>query len=177
MDLNEAVKERRSIRKFRRDPVPEDVIDRLIESACLAPSASNLQAWRFIVVNEPALVRKVDLFCPGLSGEPPVIIVIASDLAEVERRGSENSLRYGCMMDASMAAENLMLAAVSYGLGTCAIKSYNDAAVRKILQLPETIRIELLVSLGVPEATPKTPPRKPLEQVRTYNRWKERETE
>ena len=86
----------------------------LIKAAALAPTASNLQAWRFFVADDPELVRDIDSFSPGLSGKPPVIIAIASDLAEAERRGSKNSLVYGLMMDAAMAAaEKIALGAQS----------------------------------------------------------------
>ena len=77
-------------------------------------------------MTEPDLVAKVDMFSPGLSGHPPVILVICSDM-EYALSHSRNAEIYGCMMDASMAAENIMLAALEEGLGTCAIKSYTDA--------------------------------------------------
>lgn len=175
MELTEVIEKRRSIRKFLDKPVPREILEELIRAAALAPTASNLQAWRFFAVDDPKLVRDIDSFSPGLSGKPPVIIAIASDLAEVERRGSRNSLAYGLMMDASMAAENLMLKAADLGLGTCAIKSYNDKAVHKLLCLPDTMRLELLVSLGWPEGEPRTPKRKPLEDVLFWNAYEEPE--
>ena len=175
MELTEVIKKRRSIRKFSDKPVSRELLTELIEAAALAPTASNLQAWRFFVADDPTLVREIDSFSPGLSGHPPVIIAIASDLAEVERRGSKNSLVYGLMMDASMAAENLMLKAADLGLGTCAIKSYNDKAVHKLLNLPDTMRLEILISLGWAEGEPRTPRRKPMEDVLFWNAWEEPE--
>ena len=171
MQLTEVIEKRRSIRKFSDKPVSRGILEELIKAAALAPTASNLQAWRFFVADDPKLVRDIDSFSPGLSGKPPVIIAIASDLAEVERRGSKNSLAYGLMMDASMAAENLMLKAADLGLGTCAIKSYNDKAVHKLLNLPDTMRLEILISLGWPEGEPRTPKRKPMEEVLFWNAW------
>ena len=171
MQLTEVIEKRRSIRKFSDKPVSRGILEELIKAAALAPTASNLQAWRFFVADDPKLVRDIDSFSPGLSGKPPVIIAIASDLAEVERRGSKNSLVYGLMMDASMAAENLMLKAADLGLGTCAIKSYNDKAVHKLLNLPDTMRLEILISLGWPAGEPRTPKRKPMEEVLFWNAW------
>lgn len=161
METIQALTARRSIRKFADRPVDRETLEQLVQAACAAPTASNLQAWRFVMVTDADLVRKVDLVSPGLSGHPPVILVICSDLEEVARRGSAHSLEYGCMMDAAMAAENLMLRAVDLGLGTCAIKSYNEAAVRKVLRLPDTARIELLVTIGYPEGEPRCPPASP----------------
>lgn len=173
MEMIQALAERRSVRKFAERPVDRETLEDLVEAACAAPSASNLQSWRFVMVTDADLVRKVDLVSPGLSGHPPVILVICSDLEEVARRGSAHSLEYGCMMDAAMAAENLMLRAVELGLGTCAIKSYNEAAVRKVLRLPETARIELLVTIGYPQGQPRCPARKPIQDVLFWNGWKE----
>ena len=175
MQLTEVIEKRRSIRKFSDKPVSRGILEELIKAAALAPTASNLQAWRFFVADDPKLVRDIDSFSPGLSGKPPVIIAIASDLAEVERRGSKNSLVYGLMMDAAMAAENLMLKATDLGLGTCAIKSYNDKAVHKLLKLPDTMRLEILISVGWSAAEPREPKRKNMEDVLFWNTWEEPE--
>lgn len=175
MELTKVIEKRRSIRKFSDKPVSREILTELIREAALAPTASNLQAWRFFVADDPELVRDIDSFSPGLSGKPPVIIAIASDLAEAERRGSKNSLVYGLMMDAAMAAENLMLKATDLGLGTCAIKSYNDKAVHKLLKLPDTMRLEILISVGWPAAEPREPKRKAMEDVLFWNTWEEPE--
>lgn len=173
MELSQAIENRRSIRRFRQDPVDEDRLCALVHAAALAPSGGNLQAWRFVLVTDPQLVRKVDMFSPGLSGKPPVIIVICSDLKEIEQRGGEKSKESVCLIDASMAAQNMMLKAVELGLGTCAIKSYNDGAVRRLLKLPDTIRIEMLISVGYPDGTARMPKRKQPHEVIRYNRWED----
>ena len=118
MEILKAIEQRHSIRSFQEKKVPKEVLIKLADAAQRAPSASNLQAWKFLFVTEDALREKVDFFSPGLSGKPPVILVICSDMEKALKKGGENSKIYGCMMDASMAAENLMLAALEYGLGT-----------------------------------------------------------
>lgn len=178
MEFNEVLMNRRSIRKFKEQPIERDILLRLVEKASMAPSASNLQAWRFCIIDDPVLVRKVDMFSPGLSGKPPVIIAVCSDYAYAEQKTSGSNYKvYGCIMDASMAAENLMLAAVEEGLGTCAIKSYNDAAVRKLLKLPEHMHLEILISVGYPDADPKMPKRKGTDEVVFFNTWEEKVNE
>lgn len=173
MELSDAIRRRRSIRKFAPQPVPDALLMELIQAGAVAPSASNLQAWQFVLINKPELVRKVDLFSPGLSGNPPTIIAICSDMNYAGEHGSPNSEIYGCIMDASMAAENIMLKAMDLGLGTCAIKSYNAAAVAKILKLPEYFRMELLISVGYPEGDIKPRRLRPLEEVVHWNDWGE----
>jgi len=175
MEFNEVLMRRRSIRKFTEKPVERELLLELVEKASMAPSASNLQAWRFCIIDDPELVRKVDMFSPGLSGKPPVIIAICSDYAYAESKTSGSNYKvYGCIMDASMAAENLMLAAADAGLGTCAIKSYNDAAVRKLLKLPETMHLEILITVGYPENEPNCPKRKGLDEIAFFNTWEEK---
>lgn len=170
MEFSDVIQKRRSIRKFDSRSISRDTIKELIRAAQMAPTASNLQAWRFIVADDLTIVKQVCMFSPGISGHPPVVIAVASDLREVKERGSENSIRYGCMMDAAMAAENLMLAATDRGLGTCAIKSYNPTAVKKLLEIPDYFRIELLVTLGFSEGEVVPPRRKPLDKVLFWNR-------
>lgn len=173
MELSDAIKQRRSIRRFSKRPVPDALLLELVHAGAVAPSASNLQAWQFVVINEPELVRKVNLFSPGLSGKPPVIIAICSDMNYASIHGSTNSEVYGCMMDASMAAENIMLKALEFGLGTCAIKSYNVAAVSKLLNLPNRFRMELLISVGYPEGDLKPRRLRPMEEILHWNTWEE----
>jgi nitroreductase len=173
MEFSDVLKKRKSIRSFTGEKVPDDMLRELVEAGCLAPSASNLEAWRFFVATDPALVHKIDVFSPGLSGNPPAIIAIASDMKEVEKRGSENSIKYGCLMDAAMAAENIMLKATDLGLGTCAIKSYNDAAVRKILNLPEWMRLEILITFGFPCGNARSPEHRSADKVMIFNTWEE----
>lgn len=173
MELSHAILQRRSIRRFSAQPVPEEFLLQLVRAGAVAPSASNLQAWQFFLLTDPELVRKVDLFSPGLSGKPPVIIAICSDMNYVLEHGSTNSEVYGCVMDASMAAENIMLKALELGLGTCAIKSYNASAVGKLLNLPVHYRMELLISVGYPDETPKPRRLRPLEEILHRNAWEE----
>ena len=172
-DLLTLMKSRRSCRHFLDKAVPCKLLETLIEAGRFAPSASNVQAWKFCLITDPDLVRKVDLFSPGLSGKPPVILAICSDREYAGKRGGVAASEILATIDASMAAENIMLEAVSLGLGTCAIKSFNNAAVRKLLKLPPQIEIELLLSIGYPDADPHIPLRKPLEEILFYNKWKE----
>lgn len=173
MNVSEAVSHRRSVRSFDTRPVPEELLLQLVKAGSMAPSASNLQAWQFFLLTDPSLVQKVDMFSPGLSGRPPVILAICSDMEYASIHGSPNSEVYGCIMDAAMAAENIMLLAAELDLGTCAIKSYNEAAVRKILKLPPHYRMELLISVGYPEGTPRPRRLRPMDEILHFNAWEE----
>ena len=91
MEILKAIEQRHSIRSFQEKKVPKEVLIKLADAAQRAPSASNLQAWKFLFVTEDALREKVDFFSPGLSGKPPVILVICSDMEKALKKGGENS--------------------------------------------------------------------------------------
>ena len=171
----ENMKDRRSVRKFTADPVEREVLEQLVEAGTWAPSACNVQAWKFSIVDDPALVQKIDMFSPGMSGNPPALIVVLSDREYALERGGQRVADEFVILDCAYASQNIMLAAAELGLGTCAIKSYNDAAVRKLLQLPENIVIELIITVGHPdpEKELRMPKRKPVSEVAFYNAWSE----
>jgi nitroreductase len=159
MELFRAIMERRSIRSFKPDPVPEEVLRKLVEAGIWAPTGGNAQTWRFVIVTDPANIRRIKMLSPGLSGNPPAVIAICQDLAEAERRGDSLGRDVLTVMDSALAAQNIMLAACAEGLGTCAIRSFHPGGVQKLLHLPEHIAPQLLISVGVPEVTPRAPTR------------------
>ncbi len=159
MEVLKAIQERRSIRAFGPDPVPEELLRKLVEAGIWAPSGGNAQTWRFIVVTDPVGVRQVTMLSPGLSGDPPAIIAVCQDLAEAERKGSTQARDILTLMDSAMAAQNIMLAAHAEGLGTCAICSFHQAGIQKLLDLPPHIVPQILVSVGWPQHIPPPPRR------------------
>ena len=160
LDVWEAIQGRRSIRSFRSDPVPEDLIRKLIlEAGIWAPTGGNAQTWRFVVVTDHDLIRKVRMVAPGILGDPPVVIVICQDLDEAERKGSKLGRDALSLMDTALAAQNIMLTAYEQGLGTCLVASFHPGAVQKILRLPSSIVPQLLMSLGYPNIKTQAPKR------------------
>lgn len=169
--LDRSLYARRSIRNFTGEPVERETVRELLGLAVLAPSASNLQPWRFVVVDDSATVQKIRAFSPGIGGQPPCLLLFCLD-AGLLPKGEDGVPDRSCgVLDLAMAAENLMLAAADRGLGTCVIKSFHPKLVRRILALPEQILPEFLVTLGHPDQAPGMPRRRPLDQVVTYNTW------
>ena len=160
MDVWEAIQGRRSIRSYKPDPVPEDLIKKLIlEAGIWAPTGSNAQTWRFVAVTDPKLIRKMKMLAPGILGSPPVVIAVCQDLAESEKMVSKLGVEVVCLMDTAVAAQNILLAAYDKGLGTCLIASFHPGAVQEVLHLPPRIVPQLLISRGYPQANPKPPKR------------------
>ncbi len=160
MDLFEAIKGRRSIRRFEDRPVPREVLEQLIEAGIWAPSGGNWQTWRFVVLTEKVMLKKIKMVSPGLLGDPPALIAICQDIKEAEKRGGRIAVETVSQMDTAMCAQNIMLAAYALDLGTCAIASFHKEAVHRLLHLPEQIVPQLLVSVGYPKGAPNPPRRK-----------------
>lgn len=129
--LEECLCVRRSIRQFTDQPVERTIIQALLEMAILAPSASNRQPWRFIILDDPVLVQKIRAFSPGIGGNPPCLIVFCLDSQRLPVMRNGTIDRTCGIIDLAMAAENMMLAATSHGLGTCVIKSYHPQIVKR----------------------------------------------
>ncbi len=160
MDVQEAIKNRRSIRRFKRDKVPEDDLKNLVlEAGIWAPSGGNAQTWRFIIVTDEKTLKQIKLVSPGLLGDPPSLIVICQDLSLAQKKGGRLGESILSLMDTAMAAQNIMLQAYSKGFGTCPIASFHPEAVRKILNLPENFSPQLIISVGIPDEKPSPPSR------------------
>ena len=111
METVDVIRKRRSVRAFSDRPVSRELLESLVEAACWAPTASNVQAWRFCVADDPDLVRKLDMVSPGLSGKPPVIVVALSDRDYARAKGGAKAADEFAALDVAYACENLMLAA------------------------------------------------------------------
>jgi len=159
MDLLKAIMERRSVRSFQADHVPEDRLRRLVEAGIWAPSGGNAQTWRFIIVTDGVSIRRLKMLSPGLLGNPPAVIVICQNIAEAERKGAKLGKEVLSLMDSAMAAQNIILAAYAEGLGTCIVRSFHPGGVQKLLKLPQYVEPQILISVGVPASVPKPPKR------------------
>ena len=169
--IEECIRSRRSIRAFRPEKPPIEQVEALLRLAVMAPSGSNIQPWRFVVVTEEAIIRMLKAVSPGINGEPAYLIVFCSDKELAFEKGGPMGRDELSVMDVSMAAENFMLAANGRGLGTCAIKSFPDILIARYLNLPEKIYPELIVSLGYPAQEVTGPERIPIEEITYYNGW------
>lgn len=173
MDIFQVFRDRRSIRKYKDTPVETDKIEQILDAARLAPSWKNLQCWRFLVVNnreqKSALLEAFPEENPGTKAiaAAPVVIVICADPSE---SGIENGIEY-YVADTAIAFEHLCLSAHALGLGTCWMGWYNESVVKKILGIPDAIRVVGVTPLGYPDQEPKARPRKALSEITFYNRW------
>lgn len=166
-DLMEAITERRSVRSYKSDPVPREMIFDLIDAARWAPSGANLQPWHFIAVTDRVLKSEIGRHCKFFFikshhvDEAPMIIAILGD--------SKKSA--WATVDCAMAAQNLMLRAHEIGLGTCFIGAFDEPAVRKLLSVPDKLLIVGLITVGYPAALTKPTPRLDVTAISSFESY------
>ena len=157
-----AIKNRRTIRRFKPDPIDEETLQMILEAGRWAPSFSNLQPWRFIVIKDQSTKNALDkaaresVLHLGIN-EAPVVILVCVD----RRVDPLHAIEAG-----AAATQNMTLAASSLGLGAGWIGIWGteaEASIQNIFKLPETVRAVSLVPIGIPDESPKSS-RKPLEE-------------
>jgi len=171
MELKEAIKKRQSIRDYQDKPVPEEKLTRVLEAARLAPSANNMQPWKFVVVTDSK--RRQELARAANSqtfvGQAPM--VIAAVATEPESIMSSGIPRYA--VDVAIAVDHMTLAAVDEGLGTCWIGAFSQQKVKEILNIPDKYRVVALLPLGFPRAETAIKLRKSLDEIVCYETFTE----
>lgn len=137
----------------------------LVEAPIWAPSGSNAQAWQFVVVDDVATLQRLTAFLPGVLQVPPAMICLCVDYQRELARAGKLGREILGIMDISMAAQNIMLAAEALHLGSCAIRGFNEEVIKMALVLPEQVKPELLVIVGKPLQSVKAPAHRPLSEV------------
>lgn len=169
MSVLEIIQKRRSIRKYKSDPIPEDVFQRVLEAARLAPSGKNLQPWKFVLVQNQELKEKLAKASAGqyFMAIAPIIIV-ACGFPE-NCYSSMGRYMKSWPVDVTIALEHLILQAEEEGLGTCWIGSFEEGEVKSILNIPEDVKVLALTPLGYPAERPTDRGRKHLEDIVSYD--------
>jgi nitroreductase len=176
MDL---VQKRRSIRDYRPDPVPREMIESCVEAARLAPSASNTQGWRFFVVEGEMKNRLVKEAMGGVvvpnrfAAGAPVIVALAMKLNVVTHRLGAGIKRIDYhLIDAGIAGEHFVLRAAELGLGTCWIGWFDKKKAKRILDIPSTWDVPALITVGFPAGEPKPKERLLASEICTFRNGK-----
>ena len=166
-DLFDVLKRRRACRIFVAKEIPDEVLEKVVYAGHRAPTGGNIPYRFLVVVKDPIQLRMLKAAAPGYFGESTAAIVVCTDL-RVDGGITKIDAEQCSLYDAGAAAENIVLAAYALGLGASFIKSYSETAVRRILQLPERCRTELIVSLGYPAPNEPPPIKKRKEGKITY---------
>jgi nitroreductase len=169
METYEAILTRRSIRKYKKQPIPDDIMNKLLRAGFQAPSAGNQQLWHFIILDDRKILNVIPTFHPNskmLTGADKAILV-CGDLHQEKFKGY-------WMIDCAAATQNILLAGHSLGLGCCWLGVYprknRMTAMKKLLHLPSHIMPFSLVALGVPAETKLTEDRTDQSKIHR-NKW------
>jgi len=170
MDVKKAIKTRRSVRSYKAEPVPEDKLKKVLEAARLAPSAHNEQERKFVVVKN--VKKRKELAEAALNqsfiAEAPVVIVaVATNPESVLTSGVP-----AYALDLAIAIDHMTLVATEEGLGTCWIGTFDQEAVREVLEIPKECKVVALLPIGFPADKPGPKSRKKLEEIISYNGFK-----
>lgn len=186
METLEAIKTRRSVRKFADKPVEPEKLQSILEAVQASPSWSNMQCWRMVVVRDAAVRSKLSDFSyvesffssrgyksnpaqKGIADAPVVVVLCGVPEQSGEMRGQQYYLT-----DTGIASENLMLAAHAVGLATVFVGVFDEEKIGDLLEIPPGVRIVGLFPIGYPLTEPKGgPPRKSLEEIVYFDKWKE----
>jgi nitroreductase len=188
MDTFEAINARRSIRKYKSDPVSDADLQRVLEAAHWAPSWANTQCWRFIVVRNPEMKTAVadcltkvkfegewlENAAVGAIKQAPILIVACAEMgiAGCHPDGTPATDKGDWLMfDVALAIENITLAARALGLGTVIVGAFDAKKAAEILGVPEGYCVVTMTPLGFPDHTGQPPPRKALSDIIFYDRY------
>ena len=181
MDLLELLKKRRSVRNFLDKPVEREKIMMCLEAARVAPSACNSQPWKFIVVDDWELkcklcktafsgIYSINSFCKTA----PVIVAVVSEKSKFLARigGMFRGTKY-YLIDIGIACEHFVLQAEDLGLGTCWIGWFNETAVKSMLNVPHSKKIDILIALGYydKDKVGSEHGREPLDKITSFNSY------
>lgn len=168
MDFEEVIEKRYSVRKYKPDTVPMDVVMRVLEAARMAPTWANMQGVRYVVITDEDKVAQVaDGIGQKWVQSAPMFIAAISDEKWSGKRGD---LAY-YMLDVGICFEHLVLAATNEGLGTCWIGVFNEDKLKKLLNIEKTRRIIVLTPLGYPNDVQKERNRKDLSEIAFLNEF------
>lgn len=170
MDILEIIKGRRSIRNFKTENLPEQAVENLVEAARWAPSAGNIQPWKFVIVRKPEIKKmlaKAALEQAFVEEASVVIVVCADENRSSQGYGNRGRTLY-CIQDTAAAIENIHLAAYSLGFGTCWIGAFDEEEARTILKIPQGIRPVAIIPVGYPAESPQPGNRRSLDEIVHY---------
>jgi nitroreductase len=168
MEVLEAIKGRRSIRAYSSREIEEDKLKKVLDAGRLAPSAANMQDWKFIVVKDESTRKKLVQAAGGQQfvGTAPLVLV---GCGTAQKEMTCGQLTYP--IDVSIALSFMFLEAHELGLGTCWLGHFHEDEVKKVLNIPEQIRVVAMTPLGYPSEEPEPRPRKELSEFASFETY------
>ncbi|MEM7132340.1 MAG: nitroreductase family protein [Chloroflexota bacterium] len=146
----ESIKKRRVCRSFDDKPISREDLEHLLWAARWAPGGGNSRLHHFIVVDDKPTIDLIRTMSPGMLAYPTALIVICTDFAKVKSEGVRPDYDPVYLIDVGAASQNMMLAALERGIGSCPTTSFSHSGVRQMLNLPDHLEPEYILQLGIP---------------------------
>jgi nitroreductase len=165
LSLIDVILSRRSIRKYEDKEIPQEILSQMLEAGRQAPSAVNRQPIRFVVVTDSEAKNELSksLFAKHIKNAPMVIAGCANEKALLTGKWA--------VVDTTIALQNIVVAAWTFGIGSCWIGSFDEEKVKELLKIPDKWKVVALLAFGYPAEQPKAKNRKPFEELFGYNKF------
>lgn len=175
MDVFKAILERRSVRKFKKKEVDDQLIYKILKAGLWAPSAGNLQSWDIILTKnfEKKRILTKAAYMRDFISEAPVVMVLCANMHRSATIYHERGEKLFCIQDAACAGQNILLAAHAMGLGACWVGAFDEEFLISNLKLPNYLKPVTIIPIGYPDETPPPPPRRDLEEVINWEYFQE----
>lgn len=173
MDVFDAIRGRRSVRRYASRPVERELIEKVVDAGRWAPSSGNTQPVEVVAVTDPEkrrVMAEVSGYARYLK-DAPVALVVCINLSRARSRYGELGVSYFAPLDAAVAIQNMMLAAHALGLGTCWDSVFDKGKVRELVSLPGDVEPFAIIALGYPSESPSPPHRRPLEEILHWEKY------
>lgn len=173
MDVLHAALTRRSIRKFLDIPVEMEKIGHMLEAAKHTPSAGNLQPWKFILITDEDMRKKLGEAClqQHWISRAPVHIVVVAEPHKPKRFYGERGEKLYAFLECGAAIENMLLTAHEDGLGTCWVSAFEEEMLNRELGIPGNVKPVALIAIGYPDEIVQTPPKFLIENLTYVESW------
>ncbi len=165
MNVIEAIESRRSIRKFKPDPIPSETLRKILEAGRLSPSAGNRQPYKIIAVTDETIREGMSKGRYNQFIKDAPVVIVGCD-----RVGDDWSRRWS-MVDTTIALEHVVLAAWSLGVGSCWIGDFSKPNLRELLEIPQDYEVIAQIALGFPDELPNERAKKPFEELVCFNKF------
>jgi len=173
MEFYEVVNTRRSVRSYKPDEIPEDILNRVLDAARVAPSGSNKQPCNYVLVKKPEMRKKIATLCGGQPwiADAPIVVVACGVDIKYDRGSYMGDMSF--LIDSAIGLTHLILAARAEGLGTCWIGQFDNESIKEFLDIPPGWNVAAVTPLGYPKEPKWTQPgkRKPLEEIAVVDEW------
>jgi nitroreductase len=171
MDVLSLIKNRRSVRRFKKDPFPVELVNQLLEAGQAAPSAGNVQPWKFFVVRNREKQMQLSDAALGQAWilSAPVIIVVCADLARSRSSYGQRGGELYALQDTAAAIQNILLTSTAAGLASCWVGAFREDLAAQVIGVDrQSMRPVALIPIGYPDATATAPQKRALSEIVKY---------